>query len=226
MKRWLVSSFIAVYLGALGFGLACHTLGSYTGSHPLMYFVVWDMFCGWASFATESHIVGEGESGKYYELSPGPWGDVKAWGTLDRHNFDAFNNHTCSIAHNTLRHTQHEPITRILVLEEHWSKKYDMPDHLWRTRFDEPKPAEIPKYSYLRAEYGPNGEIIRNHVPWLSNQFSRVMADNPRLAADQRRGKPLFVLDAFQGTNPSNFRPVAVFIPDDGKSRANSPSTN
>jgi len=226
MKRWLVSTFITVYLGALTFGLVCHTFATHTGSHPMMYFVVWDMFCGWTAYATETQVVGEGESGRYYELAPGPWGGFQAWGTLHRPNFDVFLNHTKDIALNTLRHTQHEPITRILVLEEHWAKKYDLPEHVWNMRYDEPKPDEIPKYPYVRAEYGPNGEVIRNHITWLSYQFSRIMADNPRLVADQRRGKSKFVLDSPETYQTPGLRPIAVFVPGNGSVPLTTPSAN
>ena len=73
IKRWAVSLVIVGYLGSLGYGIVCHTLNFNTTSHPGMYFVVWDMFCGWSAYANRLHIIGEGEDNKYYELAPGPW---------------------------------------------------------------------------------------------------------------------------------------------------------
>ena len=79
IKRWAVSLVIVSYLGSLGYGIVCHTLNFNTASHPGMYFVVWDMFCGWSAYANRLHIVGEGEDrwAKLRKLSRrgfrGPW---------------------------------------------------------------------------------------------------------------------------------------------------------
>ena len=73
MKRWLATTFIAAYLFILSGGLACHAMGFAVTSHPLMYFIVWDMFCGWCAYTTQTHVIAEGESMKFYELAPGPW---------------------------------------------------------------------------------------------------------------------------------------------------------
>ena len=66
IKRWAVSLVIVGYLSSLGYGIVCHTLNFNTASHPAMYFVVWDMFCGWSAYANRVHIIGEGEDNKYY----------------------------------------------------------------------------------------------------------------------------------------------------------------
>jgi len=46
MKRWLSHFTIAVYLAALSWGIVAHALSFGAASHPGMYFLVWDMFCG------------------------------------------------------------------------------------------------------------------------------------------------------------------------------------
>ncbi|GAF86661.1 unnamed protein product, partial [marine sediment metagenome] len=74
MKRWLTHLLIVTYLGTLFAGVACHALELGVQSHPGMYMIVWDMFCGWSSYAGRIEVIGEGESGKYYQLAPGPWG--------------------------------------------------------------------------------------------------------------------------------------------------------
>ena len=52
MKRVLALGFIIAYLGVLTYGNLCHTLRFATSNHPLMYMIVWDMFCGWSAFAS------------------------------------------------------------------------------------------------------------------------------------------------------------------------------
>ncbi len=72
MRRWLASGFIASYLAFLGWGIISHALKFHSVSHPIMYFAVWDMFCGWQAYESRVHIVAEGESGQMYQLSPPP----------------------------------------------------------------------------------------------------------------------------------------------------------
>jgi hypothetical protein len=57
MKRVLSIAFIVAYLGTLNFGILCHMLGYATASHPLMYFIVWDMFCGWSAYDARAYVV-------------------------------------------------------------------------------------------------------------------------------------------------------------------------
>ena len=131
IKLWAVSMVIVSYLGSLGYGIVCHTLNFNTASHPAMYFVVWDMFCGWSAYANRLHIIGEGEDGKYYELAPGPWTKFTPFGDLTRHHYDPFLNHSSDIVRNCLKHTRAKPMRRLLVIEEYWAKKYNLPDSVW-----------------------------------------------------------------------------------------------
>jgi len=103
MKRWLTHSFIAAYLLALSWGIVAHAVNFGTGAHPAMYYVVWDMFCGWTSYSSRTLIIGQGESGKYYELAPGPWGEFKPFGKLGRRNYDPSGTHSPKLALNALR---------------------------------------------------------------------------------------------------------------------------
>ena len=80
MKRISACTFIVAYISALALGNVSHTLQYQTGCHPLMYMVIWDMFCGWSAYANQIHVIAEGESEKYYELAPGPWGIYRPWG--------------------------------------------------------------------------------------------------------------------------------------------------
>jgi len=177
IKRWAVSLVIVCYLGSLGYGIVCHTLNFNTASHPGMYFVVWDMFCGWSAYATRLHIVGEGEDNKYYELAPGPWTEFTPYGDLARHHYDPFLNHTSRLVQNCLEHTRAKPMRRILVIEEYWAKKYNLPDSVWDHFFDEPRQ----KYSYfqVRQVLAPCGTTVRRFPSWLSRQSNLAVSVRP-----------------------------------------------
>lgn len=194
MKRLLTVGFIVAYLGALNYGVVCHMLNYRTGSHPLMYFVVWDMFCGWIAYDTRVYVVGEGESQKYYDLTTPPWGEFHPWGTLGRQHYDSFNNHVARIAMNTLRHTQHEPMTRLLVVEESWAKKYNIPDKVWEMRYEEPKDPQ--KYYMVRTVLLPDGRVAHDSGSWVQQQAMKMLNDNPRLQLQARKSRSLFLMDS------------------------------
>lgn len=197
MKRRLIAGFIACYLAVLGYGVGCHALSYEVGRHPLMYFVVWDMFCGWATYSMRVHVIAEGESGKYYELAPAPWGEYEPWGPVGRHNYDAFNNHMGRIAMNALKHTRHEPMTRIFVVEECWPKRYELPAEVWKYRYgDEP---QIPnRYHHLLAELTPEGHYQRRYPAWITAQYSQALRANPRLELEAARCRPVIISDRRQ----------------------------
>ena len=206
MKRWLASLFIAGYLSALGFGLASHTLGIGVTQHPLMYFVVWDMFCGWSAFGNRLHLVGEGESGKYYELAPGPWGEFYPYGPTGRQHYDSFVNHMGRLGMNTLAHTEHEPILRMFVIEEAWPKKFDLPDYIWNAQYDEPKDPQ--SYYHLRMELAHDGSLRNNYAGWYTSLEMSTVTENPRLQAEMRSTQSFFVVD--QAKSGSRIQGVAL----------------
>jgi len=177
IKRWAVSLVIVSYLGSLGYGIVCHTLNFNTASHPGMYFVVWDMFCGWSAYANRLHIIGEGEDNKYYQLAPGPWTEFTPYGDLARHHYDPFLNHSSRLVQNCLEHTRAKPMRRILVIEEYWAKKYNLPDSVWTHFFDEPRV----KHSYfqVRQVMAPCGTTVRRFPSWLSRQSNLVVSAQP-----------------------------------------------
>lgn len=193
MKRMLSVGFIVAYLGALNYGILCHMMGFGTAAHPLMYFIVWDMFCGWSAYDSRAHIIGEGESEKYYDLGNPPWGVFQPWSNLGRQHYDVLNNHTGRIGFNTLRHTQHEPITRVFVIEECWAKKYNIPDSAWQARYDGPR--EVNKYYRVRSIILPDGTVSESVGPWLGYQSAQMLADNPRLQAQANRSRPMFLIE-------------------------------
>lgn len=199
MKRWLASTFIVVYLSVLMFGLTCHTLSVGVSSHPAMYWIVWDMFCGWATYASKVHILAEGESGKYYELAPGPWGGFSPWADkIDRANYDVYGTHCARIALNTLKHSKHEPISRMFIVEESWSKKYDLPPAIWQARIDEPQNKQT--YCRVVAEMCGEGNVLRTYQNFLAYQNHISITSNPRLQEEAQRYTPMYIVNPGQNS--------------------------
>jgi hypothetical protein len=192
MKRWLAHLTIAAYLGSLATGIFCHAVGFGLSSHPAMYFIVWDMFCGWSSWATRTELVAQGESGAYYDLGATPWGDFYPFGDLPRRHYDATNNFTPRMALNCLKHTKHEPIARVFVVEVWWPKMYNLPDHLFTRRFGRAK--DIEKYYHIKHIFTPDGTLLQSNPTWLQQQYAIAMGNNPRLQADVRRMSPFLAL--------------------------------
>ncbi len=191
MRKLLSVGFIGVYLGALGLGLVSHMLGAWNTAHPVMYYIVWDMFCGWSAYDSRIHVIAEGESQTYYRLTPTPWGELHPYGSLGREHYDVFNNHAGQIGLNVLRHTQHEPISRIFVIEEAWAKKYNLQQPVWESRYDDPK--DKLSYFRVRAIMLPDSQVTERYDSWMAHQAGRMFADNPRLQADSKLNQPVFV---------------------------------
>ena len=192
MKRWLAKISIACYLSALLAGVACHAMNFGLSFHPITYYFVWDMFCGWSAHEFGYHLIGEGESGAHYHLSPAPWNTFAPYGDLERGQYDTIGHAHAKIALNTLNHTDHEPITRMFLVEEMWPKKYNLPDHLWALRFDEPKDPH--SYFWLKAIMSGDGTLLQNNFDLVSHLTQLAVADNPRLKADSLRGKPFITI--------------------------------
>lgn len=195
MRRWLSSLFIAGYLAALAAGLGGQVLKFGTSSHPAVYFVVWDMFCGWSTFEARYHLIAEGESGTYYWLAPAPWDNFAPYGDLARHQYDYYGNGLLRMAQNTLDHTQHEPIRRIISIEECWPKKYNLPDHLWELRCGEPK--DPISYFWVRNVYSPDGQPLEGRPSFLAQLYADTIFKNPRLAQDAMRGQQMFAINPY-----------------------------
>ena len=201
MRRWFAKLTIGLYVSALFLGISAHAMNFGTSSHPAMYYFVWDMFCGWAAHEIRYHVVAEGESGTYYDVSQGPWSTFTPYGDLSRAQYDVVGNALHKMALNTLRHTDHEPIVRILVAEEVWAKKYNISDHMWEMRFDEPKDQK--SYFWLRTVLGPDGTVYSHRPNYLSYLYTKTIANNPRLQADTQRGKPFFAISPIHRTASS-----------------------
>lgn len=210
MKRWLTHGFIGTYLAILMYGVVCHTINYKPHEHLGMYFIVWDMYCGWDAYETRRHLVAEGLSGNYYELSPAPWGNFIPFGSAARHDYDGQAQYSGRIATNVLKHTDHEPITRVFLIDESWPRKYNLPEHLWKQRYDEPQ--DKYSYNYLRAEYTPEGECAQLHYPWKTHLTSRALMANPRLMEEVARTQP-FMATSSRPAGQSMVTPVSYLQP-------------
>ena len=200
MQRWRTHLFITAYLGVLLFGLLAHAFSYLKLSHPAMYLIVWDMYCGWSAYETRLEVLGEGDSGTYYQLAPGPWGDFIPFGSAERRHYDVFAQFTHQIAAHTLARTEHEPIRRIYIVEKAWAKKYNLPEAIWKLRYREPKPEEPYCYYHVRSIFNDRGECLAKDADWLTTQSNRCVMDNPRLRADMRKGHTFFAADPLSRT--------------------------
>ncbi len=199
MKRCLSRSFIVGYLLLLGYGFVSHTFQYKHNDHLGMYFIVWDMFCGWDAFEMRKHLIAEGESGQYYDLSA-PWKEFNPYLEAERRHFDSWGFFSGYLGANTLKQTDHEPIVRMYLVEEHWSKKYNLPDPLWSKRFDEPKQKR--SYYYMRCEFDEQGTLSGMHYSWPNQLAYRALMNNPRLKEDVAKSQPYMDATKFFGIQP------------------------
>ena len=199
MKRWFSNTIIGLYLTALSAGIVSHTMKFGSACHPIMYYVVWDMFCGWSSHEIRYHVIGEGDSGTCYELAPGPWMRFMPYGDLDRMHYDVLGNSHHKMALNALKRTDHEPIRRIVMIEEVWPKKYNLSDRAWSMRYDEPK--DKMSYFWQRAEMTDEGRVISFVPEYCAYLNSKSIADNPRLINDTQIGKDHFIMNPIHRVN-------------------------
>ena len=168
LRRWASHLIIATYLACLGHGVVCHALQFRANAHPLMYFTVWDMFCGWSGWSFRTHVVAEGESGQLYELTPTPWGEFHPYSNLSREHYDSFHNHAWRVGVNCLKQTQHEPMTRMYLIEETWSKKYNLPEPLWARLHEGPR--KVRRYFHVDAIYQPDGVLVQRNSTFHDQQ--------------------------------------------------------
>ncbi len=185
LMRWATHTIIVAYLTCLGHGIVCHALQFRANAHPLMYFTVWDMFCGWSGWSFRTHVVAEGQSGQLYELTPTPWGEFHPYSDLSREHYDSFHNHAWRVGINCLKQTDHEPMTRMYLIEETWSKKYNLPDELWAQVDEEPR--ESRHYFHVDAVYQPDGTLVQQNSTFHDQHRASWLASSLRGHSDRNR---------------------------------------
>ncbi|QDT16103.1 hypothetical protein [Alienimonas californiensis] len=192
LSRWAASLFIGGYLSVLAAGVASHALEFHQGSHPLMYYIVWDMFCGWSAHSYRNHVIAEGESGTWYEVGTGPWEEARPfrpYGDLKRIHYDVNATHGARTALNVLRHTAHEPIVRIALVEEVWAKKFNLPEPHWSERWNVPK--DPASYYAVRHVLSPNGQLLGSRPSWASEVVQRNVQDRAKIRRFSPRSAPM-----------------------------------
>lgn len=193
MRRWMAGSFIAAYVSALCFGIACQTVRMGTAMHPCMYFIVWDMYCGWTAYNHGYRAVAEGVSGQFYDLNPPPWGAFRPFNTLDR--YQSLTDPAKQARMNLLiaNNTKHEPLARMFVIEEAWAKQFDLPEYIWKAHN---AIARDPyRYTKVVLEQSGNGAIAQIGKPWLDGQSQAMLGDNPRLQQEIQNSRPFWQVD-------------------------------
>lgn len=195
------SVFIGLYLSSLCYGIAAHTLNTGTGAHPAMYFVVWDMFCGWSAWSSRNQILAEGESGAYYDVGTTPWCDYRPYGSLERRHYDPTQAFTIQLAQNVLKHTDHEPITRIFVVEEAWPKRYNLSPEAWQKRLTIPQDRHV--YTHTRHVVTNSGVRLKSQPSFVTHQQGVQLAKNPVVRRDAQKRIP-FLTTSPLGTVNAN----------------------
>ncbi len=203
MRRLMACGVISTYLLMLAIGLFSHALGYKPNGHVGMYFLVWDMYCGWCGYEIRHHVIAEGESGQYYEVTPPPWGEFVPYGSAGRQHYDSSAAFTGILASHILEHTDHEPITEVSLIEEAWSKKYNLPDSIYESRYEAPHE----KHSYYRPRLllSADGTVRERYLAWTSWLAHQAVMDNPRLQKDVT-GRPFVVLQGVQQVSHSTTR--------------------
>ena len=193
MRRFKIAAaslFIGGYLLTMGGGVAAHALGFGEASHPLMYYVVWDMFCGWSAHSTRTHVLAEGASGTWYDASTGPWDGFRPYGELPRVHYDTNGVHAPRLALNVLRQTDHEPIRRLVVVEECWPKKFNLPADLWDRRYGVAKDPR--SYFAVRHVISGDGRLAVSKPAWQDAEAGRLLS--AALKPHQATAPPLRVV--------------------------------
>lgn len=189
VKLLLVCGFISAYIGFLSWGVVAHALKVGICGNTISYFAVWDMFCGWSAWDQRTHVIAEGASGKFYDVKE-PWGQFQPFGSVGRIHYDHTNHMLSRHVDNILRHTSHEDIDRVYVVQEVWPKQYNLPAELYSRYFERDKDKR--PYFHLRAVCSDNGTPIQAFPSWFAQQELNSLYDNPRLRQQSRRASGLY----------------------------------
>lgn len=188
-KSWIAVGFISCYVTYLAWGALAHTLKLGSGLGPVNYFTVWDMFCGWTAWDSRTHIVAEGASGQFYDVKE-PWGEFHPFGSIARIQYDSTNHLLSNHIHNILRHTSHEDIDRVYVVEEVWPKQYNLPPKLFDYYFD--RPNDKLSYFHLRAVCNDDGTPRASFPGWHAQQQLSAVYENPRLKRQAQQATSMY----------------------------------
>ncbi len=160
-----------------------------------MYFIVWDMYCGWTAWGRGTTSSAR-RAARWYDLSA--VGEMVPFGSASRRDYDVFHLHSGKIARATLDHTDHEPIHRIMMVEEAWPKRYNLPDEVWKRR------TLIPRFLTLTTTSSPptgwTGRWRRSRPAGRTCWLAHAPINNPRLPDDIARSKPFLTIENLTGS--------------------------
>ena len=191
LRRLAINLGIVGYVGALGLGLALHGLNMTGKSSLPAYFVVWDMFCHWNGYESRVRYVGEGVSGQRYELQADALGPY-LHGPIARDHYDFFHQHGATLARSVADRTAHEPLTRVFLIEEHWSKQTNLSPTLYEQTHGQPWHRTV--HRQVREVISIETDRVESRESWLAAQTRRAVMSNPVLKAEQNRGRPVYAV--------------------------------
>ena len=188
-RRPLTNAGIAAYLCALATGIALHGLNLPGKASAPAYFVVWDMFCNWNGYEARVRYIGEGESGQHYDLAIDSLGP-SLHGSIARDHYDFDGRYVPKLAAVAAMRTDHEPLSRIYVVEENWSKQFNRSPTAYQRLHA--RPYERVVHRNVRCVVDTSGHVLEARRPWFAMQHTQAVMSNPTIAAQSRRGRPLY----------------------------------
>lgn len=209
MKKSLIQLFVCCYLAALAFGVATHAVGWNVGNKAAMYFFVWDMYGGYSPFEERRHLLAEGESGTFYDLSP-PWGEFVPFGAAERGTYDFNALFHDDFARCTLAHTDHEPIVRVFHVDEVWNRKFNLSEAARSAAHAETGAKR--SYYYLRGAYDGSGTAQSLYSDFSSVLAHQALMSNPQLQGTIARSRPYTSVEILT-TPQGQVTPAAFFLP-------------
>jgi|GEM_PF-1897781 len=147
--RWIgragVLLFCTAYLFATAWFGVRHVLGD-SLSHPGAYFFTWDMFPGYVTETSRRMVVGHTWDGRFVKLLPENshrfrWGihnDVSRV-DIDRNPRNLERAIERSVGEYNRAHAK-SPIESVLVVEQYWPSRFNLPDDLYRQSYGEANP--------------------------------------------------------------------------------------
>jgi hypothetical protein len=184
MKRRLSNVVIVAYILSLVSGFLAISFHMPVPGQTFLYFMTFNMFAGWCGYEARMHVIGQGESG---------WGEFHPYGWIPRQHYDPHFDDGWPFAANTLKHTVHEPMLRVYVVEEEYPKKLNFPAAQYEAYYNKPK--DFRPYYSIRFIFDPHGKVLAEEPEWLRIQDQLAVMNNPRLVADACRSQPFDVAD-------------------------------
>jgi hypothetical protein len=145
IRRAGVLLFCAAYLLTTAWFTLRHVLGD-SLSHPVAYFFTWDMFPGYVTESSRRMVVGHTQDERFVKLLPSEshrfrWGINNEVSRLDVDR-NAKNLEWAieqSVGEYNDAHSK-SPIKSVLIVEQYWPSRFNLPDDLHREHYGEPNP--------------------------------------------------------------------------------------